>query len=182
MTPRTTALRYARALLDVALVEADPVAVEQQLAATTAVFAGHADLWRVMTNPAVPTPKKRAVVDSLLPKLEVSPVVRKTLQMLASRDRIALLPALLEAYRSRLRDHQNVVRADVTSAVPLPPDSVKELERELAALTGRTVIMTTATDPSIIGGVVAQIGSTVYDGSVKRQLEKMRERLTGDTR
>jgi F-type H+-transporting ATPase subunit delta len=182
MTPRTTALRYARALLDVALVEADPVAVERQLAATTAVFAGHADLWRVMTNPAVPAPKKRAVVDSLLPKLELSPVVRKTLQMLASRDRIALLPALLEAYRSRLMDHQNVVRADVTSAVPLPPDSVKKLERELAALTGRTVVMTAATDPSIIGGVVAQIGSTVYDGSVRRQLEKIREKLTEDRR
>jgi F-type H+-transporting ATPase subunit delta len=133
-----------------------------------------------MTNPAVPAPKKRAVVDILLPKLELSPVVRKTLQMLASRDRIALLPALLEAYRSRLMDHQNVVRADVTSAVALPPDSVKKLERELAALTGRTVVMTAATDPSIIGGVVAQIGSTVYDGSVRRQLEKMREKLTED--
>jgi len=179
MTRRTTALRYARALLDVAIAEADPAAVEKQLAAATDVFKGHAGLWKVMTNPAVPAPKKRAVVDSLLPQLAVSPVLQKTLQMLASRDRITLLPDLLEAYRSRLLDHQKVVRADVTSAAPLPADRVQKLQQELAALTGRTVVMKAATDPAIIGGVVAQIGSTVYDGSIKRQLEKMRERLTG---
>jgi len=178
MTRRTTALRYARALLDVAIAEADPVAVEKQLAAATDVFTGHAGLWKAMTNPAVPAPKKRAVVDSLLPQLDVSPVLQKTLQMLASRDRIALLPDLLEAYRSRLLDHQKVVRADVTSAVPLPADRVQKLRQELAALTGRTVVMTAATDPAIIGGVVAQIGSTVYDGSIRRQLEKIREKLT----
>jgi F-type H+-transporting ATPase subunit delta len=178
MTRRTIALRYARALLDVAIAEADPVAVETQLAAATDVFKGHAGLWTVMTNPAVPAPKKRAVVDSLLPQLDVSPVLQKTLQMLASRDRIALLPDLLEAYRNRLLDHQKVVRADVTSAVPLPGDRAQRLQQELAALTGRRVVMTAATDPAIIGGVVAQIGSTVYDGSVRRQLEKMREKLT----
>jgi F-type H+-transporting ATPase subunit delta len=178
MTRRTTALRYARALLDVAIAEADPVAVETQLADATDAFTGHAGLWQVMINPAVPAPKKRAVVDSLLPQLDVSPVLQKTLQMLASRDRIALLPDLLEAYRSRLLDHQKVVRADVTSAVPLPADRVQKLQQELAALTGRTVVMTSATDPSIIGGVVAQIGSTVYDGSIRRQLEKIREKLT----
>jgi F-type H+-transporting ATPase subunit delta len=178
MTRRTTVLRYARALLDVAIAEADPVAVEQQLAASTDVFTGHADLWSVMTNPAVPAPKKRAVVDSLLPQLDLGPVLQKTLQMLASRDRIAILPDLLAAYRSRLLDHQNVVRATVTSAEPLPADRVQKLQQELASLTGRTVVMTAATDPSIIGGVVAQIGSTVYDGSVRRQLERFRERLT----
>jgi F-type H+-transporting ATPase subunit delta len=179
MTRRTTALRYARALLDVAIAEADPVAIEAQLAAATNVFTGHARLWKVMINPAVPAPKKRAVVDSLLPLLDVSPVLQKTLQMLASRDRIALLPDLLEAYRSRLLVHRKVVRADITSVVALPADRVQTLQQELAALTGRTVVMTSATDSSIIGGVVARIGSTVYDGSIRRQLEKVRERLTG---
>lgn len=177
MTARTSALRYARALLDVALAEEDPVVVEQQLAAAMEVFRGHADLWRVMTNPAVPAPKKRGVVDGLLPQMGVAPVVGKTLQMLASRDRLALLPDILEAYRSRLLDHQKVVRAVVTSAVPLPADRVTKLEQELAGITGRTVVMTAATDPLIVGGVVTQIGSTVYDGSIKRQLEKLREKL-----
>jgi F-type H+-transporting ATPase subunit delta len=177
MTARTSALRYARALLDVALAEADPAAVERELAAAAGVFTGHAGLWKVMTNPAVPAPKKRAVVDGLLPQFEAGPVVGRTLQMLASRDRMALLPEILEAYRSRLLDHQKVVRASVTSAVPLPADRVDRLSEQLAGITGRRVIMTAATDPAIIGGVVTQIGSTVWDGSVRRQLEKIREKL-----
>jgi len=177
VTARMSALRYARALLDVALAEADPVAVEQQLATAADVIKGHAGLWKVMTNPAVPAPKKRAIVDTLLPRLDASPVVQKTLQMLASRDRDALLPYIVEAYRDKLMDHQKVVRASVTSAAPLPPDRVKKLGDELSGLTGRAVVMTAAVDPAILGGVVTRIGSTVYDGSIKRQLEKIREKL-----
>jgi F-type H+-transporting ATPase subunit delta len=177
MTARMSALRYARALLDVALAEADPVMVEQQLAGAAELFKGHAALWKVMTNPAVPAPKKRAMVDAILPQLGVAPVVAKTLQMLASRDRIGLLPEIVEAYSGKLMDHQNVVRATVTSAVPLPADRAKKLEQELAGITGRRVVMSAAVDPSIVGGVVARIGSTVWDGSVRRQLEKIRERL-----
>jgi F-type H+-transporting ATPase subunit delta len=177
MTARMSALRYARAVLDVALAEADPAVVEQELAAAAELFKGHAGLWKVMTNPAVPAPKKRAIVNSLLPQLGVTPVVQKTLQMLASRDRIGLLPEIVDAYSSRLMDHQKVVRADVTSAVPLPGDRVKKLERELAGITGRKVVMSAAVDPAMIGGLVTRIGSTVWDGSVKRQLEKIREKL-----
>jgi F-type H+-transporting ATPase subunit delta len=177
MTARMSALRYARAVLDVALAEADPAVVEQELAAAAELFQGHTGLWTVMTNPAVPAPKKRAIVDTLLPRLGVTSVVQKTLQMLASRDRIALLPAIVNAYSSRLMDHQKVVRADVTSAVPLPGDRVKTLERELAGITGRRVVMSAAVDPAIMGGLVTRIGSTVWDGSVKRQLEKIREKL-----
>ena len=71
------------------------------------------------------------------------------------------------------------MRAVVTSAVPLDTDRAAALERALAGVTGRTVLVSASTDPSIVGGVVAQIGSMVYDGSVRRQLEKFRERLTG---
>jgi F-type H+-transporting ATPase subunit delta len=118
-------------------------------------------------------------VDDLLPQLGLATVLGKTLQLLASRDRLALLPDLAEGYRSRLMDHQKVVRARVTSAVPLAADTTQQLQKELETLTGRSVVMTAATNPDIIGGVVTQIGSTVYDGSIKRQLEKLREQLTG---
>jgi F-type H+-transporting ATPase subunit delta len=177
MTARTSAARYARALFDVALAEADPQAVEQQLAAVVEVFGGHADLWKAMTNPAVPITRKQGIVSALLPKLDLNPVLGKLLTMMAGRDRIGLLPDLLDAYRTRLMDHQQVVRARVTSAVALAPDRLQKLEASLGALTGRKVLITTATDPGVLGGVVTRIGSTVYDGSVKRQLEKMRERL-----
>jgi F-type H+-transporting ATPase subunit delta len=99
--------------------------------------------------------------------------------MMAGRDRLGLLPDLLETYRVRLMDHLKIVRAEITTAVPLSPERETALQGKLAALTGRTVLMQTSTSPDILGGVVARIGSTVYDGSVKRQLEKMRERLQG---
>jgi len=179
MTQQQSAARYAKALLQVAIAEADPQQVDQQLAAVADLFRGHADLWRTVTNPAMPAPKKRAIVDEMLPKLSLTPPLAKTLQLLASRDRLVLLPDLAEAYRSRLMDHLKVVRASVTSAVPLPADKAQQIQKQLETLTGRTVVMTAATDASIIGGVVAQIGSTVYDGSIRTQLEKFREQLTG---
>ena len=181
MTARMRALRYARALLDVALAEADPAVVERELAAAAELIKGHAALWKVMTNPAVPAPKKRAIVDGLLPRLGVTPVVQKTLQMLASRDRVALLPEIVDAYGSRLMDHQKVVRARVTSAAPVTAERLKTLERELAGITGRRVVMSAAVDPAIMGGLVTQIGSTVWDGSVRRQLEKIREKLVASS-
>lgn len=179
MTQRTAAARYARALFDVALAEDDPQLVEQQLTTVVEIFTGHADLWLAVTNPAVPVQKKRAVVDELLPKLALQPVVHKLIAMMAGRDRLLLLPDLLDTYRTRLLDHQQVVRADVTTAVPLAPERAEALKDKLAAITGRKVLMQTTTNTDIIGGVVARIGSTVYDGSVKRQLEKMQERLAG---
>lgn len=162
-----------------ALAEDDPQVVEQQLTATVEVFTGHADLWRAVTNPAVPVQKKRALVEEMLPKLALQPVLHKLLVMMAGRDRLGLLPDLVETYRVRLLDHQKVVRAEITTAVPLAPEREAALQGRLAALTGRRVLMQTHTSPDILGGVVARIGSTVYDGSVKRQLEKMRERLAG---
>ena len=177
MTARTSAARYARALLDVALAESDPQAVEQQLAAVTDLFRSHDDLWKAMTNPAVPVTKKQGIVAELLPKLELVPPLGKLLTILANRDRVVLLPDILEMYRTKLMDYQKVVRATITSAVALPEDRAQTLQSRLAALTGRTVLMTLQTDPAIMGGVVARIGSTVYDGSVKRQLELVRERL-----
>jgi F-type H+-transporting ATPase subunit delta len=101
------------------------------------------------------------------------------LLLLADRDRLGVVPDLLGVYRERLMEHQQVVRAEVTTAAPLPPERVAEIERKLAALTGRTVDMTTNIDPALIGGVVTRIGSTVYDGSIATQLTKLRERLIG---
>jgi F-type H+-transporting ATPase subunit delta len=100
--------------------------------------------------------------------------------MLAERDRLALLPDVAAAYHTRLLDHQRVVEAHVTTAAPLPADRADALARSLAERTGRQVRVTTAIDPSLVGGVVARIGTTVYDGSVARHLERLRERLTQD--
>lgn len=178
MSTRTATVRYARALLDVARKEADPRAIEADLASFVTLFQGNETLGHVLTNPAIPVQKKTALVRELVERARLSPIVGKLLVLLAERDRLALLPDLLDEYRRRLLEFLNVVRAEVVTAVPLSGERVEALEQALAIMTGRTVSMTARVDPGIIGGVVTRIGSVVYDGSVKRQLEKMRETLT----
>ena len=120
----------------------------------------------------MPAPRKREAVAVLAARVGVHPVLTKLLVLLAGRDRLVLLPDLLETYRARLLDHQNVVRAEVTTATPLAADRTKAIERSLAQATGRTIALTTRVAPEIIGGLVARVGSTVFDGSVTTQLEK----------
>lgn len=178
MTSRAAATRYARALFDVSLKESDVQEAGRVLDAFTAMFEGHETLQRVLSNPAVPTPRKRAVVEQLLAQAGTVPSpLGKLLLMLAERDRLAMLPQLAAAYRARLLDHAQVVRAEVTTAAALPADRLASLTAGLAAATGRQVQLENRVDPSIIGGAVTRIGSTVYDGSVAAQLERMREKL-----
>jgi len=181
MTNRSSAARYARALLDVGRKEGDPRAIDGELGAFVALVRGNDSLARVLVNPSIPAPRKSALVKELLSRLGTGPIVTKLIVLLADRDRFVLLSDLQDEYHRRLLDHMNVVQAEVTSAVALPPDAVKALEAAIAERTGRTVAMTARVDASLIGGVVTRIGSVVYDGSVKRQLEKMKDALTGAT-
>jgi F-type H+-transporting ATPase subunit delta len=180
MTNKTAAMRYARALLDVAIKErADLDQIERDLASVAALFTEYPALAHALLNPVVPVPRKRAAVAELLAAAgPVTPMVAKLVTLLTDRDRLVLIPDLLVGYRDRLLDHRNIVRAEVTTTASLPAERARAIEASLSRSTGRTISLTTRVDPAIIGGVVTRIGSTVYDGSVARQLEKIRERLT----
>jgi len=179
MTSRGAAVRYARALFDVAQKEANIEDVGREVSAFASVVAGHELLSRILSNPVVPAPRKRAVVQDLLARSgTVSPVVSKLLLLLAERDRLVLLPEIDRAYQARLMDHADIVRAELTTAVALPEERVAELRNGLATVTGRQVQLETKVNPAIIGGAVARIGSIVYDGSITTQLQKVKERLS----
>ena len=179
MTNKTAAIRYARALLDVAVKEqANLEQIENELSQFADLFKQYPLLEKVLLNPAVPVPRKRAAVADLLAQAKFTPIVTKLLTLLADRDRLVLIPDLLASYRDRLLEHRGVVRAEVTTASTLDPGRADAIRQGLAALTGRTVQLATKIDPAIVGGLIARIGSTVYDGSVTRQLEKMKDRLT----
>jgi F-type H+-transporting ATPase subunit delta len=177
MTLRGSATRYARALLDVAIDESITEQAERDLAAFAGLFTGHAELQHVLTHPAVPAARKRAITHELTSRLGATGPVSKLLLMLADGDRLALVPDLLATYRERLLEHQRVILAEVTTAEPLAPEREGQLRDRLARATGRSVSLTTRVDSSIIGGIVTRIGSVVYDGSVAAQLARMRERL-----
>jgi F-type H+-transporting ATPase subunit delta len=178
MTSRAAATRYARALFDVALAERqDLVQIEGELTAVARLVQGNEQLQRALVHPAIPASRKSAIVEQLLSLSPVSPILSRLLLLLAERDRLVLLPDLADAYRSRLMDHQQIVRARVTTAVELPADRVSALRQGLTEATGRQVDLQVDVDPSILGGAVARIGSTVYDGSITTQLEKLKQRL-----
>jgi F-type H+-transporting ATPase subunit delta len=180
VTTRTAAHRYARALFDVGLREQQDLdGLERQLNAFLELLRQHPSLEKVLLNPAVPTPRKRDAVAALVPRLGLQTIVAKLLVLLAERDRLIVLPDLVVSFRDRRLDYQKVARAEVTTAVPLPESRAAAIERSLAQATGRTVTLVTRVDPSIIGGLVARVGSTVYDGSVATQLQKMRQKLAG---
>ena len=179
MTPVTAARRYARALFDVVLKQnGDLDRTGQELEGFAQLVAGNHGLQTVMTNPAVPAAKKRALVDALLKQAgHVSDPVARTFALLADRDRLGLLPHLTRAFNERVMDHRQIVRAEVTTAVPLDADRTKALADALGRATGRQVLLDQKVDAKILGGVVARVGSVVYDGSVARQLERMKEQL-----
>lgn len=179
MTSGAAAGRYARALFDVAIKErADVEKVQSDLQQFVDLFAQHPSLAHTLGNPAIPASKKKAVAQALIERAGgLSPMVAKLMLLLAERDRLALLPDIARIYGERVMDHLNVIRAEVTTAVELAPDRLLALEHGLQQATGRKVVLESKVDPSIIGGVITRLGSTVYDGSVTTQLQKLKQSL-----
>jgi F-type H+-transporting ATPase subunit delta len=179
VTSGAAASRYARALFDVTLKEGGDVEkVLGELEQFTALIRGHESLAHVIGNPAIPVTKKVALVKALLDRVgALSPTVLKLIVLLAERDRMVLLPDVVRTYRERLMDHQKIVRGEVTTAIALAPDRLRALEQGLQQATGRKVVLESRVDASIIGGVITRLGSTIYDGSVTTQLEKMKQAL-----
>ena len=178
MSLRTVARRYAGALFDVAKKKNTLDVVEQQMHAVGELLDSHSELRRVFETPAVGAPKKRAILESLLQKAtDINGEVRELLRMLADRDRLTLLPQISAAFADRLRQERHVLPAEIVTAVPLPDPQRASLGAALRRATGSELIMTERVDPSIIGGVVARVGSLVFDGSVTGQLERMKQQL-----
>jgi len=178
MSLRTSANRYAKALFDVALEEkTDLPQVDRDLAAVVDMMKGSPELALVAGRGSVTDAQRKAMIESVGAAMSLSTVVTKMLVLLANSGKLNLVPDLAVSFRERLLAHQNIVRADVTSAAPLSPEKTKALEESLAKVTGKKVELSVTVDPGLLGGVVARIGSTVYDGSVKTQLQRMRQEL-----
>ncbi len=172
------ATRYARALAGLTL-KADPREVLGQLEIFESALAASAALRQALLSPAVPAPDKRCLVSKLAAKLELSDVVRRFLLVLADRRRTSLLPEIREAFEAIADERLGQVRADVSSARELTPDQREALIAGLSRLTGKKARARFAVEPELIGGIVARIGSTIYDGSIRGQLEAVKRHLAG---
>jgi F-type H+-transporting ATPase subunit delta len=180
VTPKALARPYAAALIEVVGSGDAGTQAESALRALAEAIRGHDELRRVLDSPAVPAAKKRAIVDGLLQTIAGVPVeVRRLVSHLVDEDRIGAVNEIAEMFSARLRRARNIVEAEVVTSQPLGDDGRAALSQALSRVAGGSVQLTERTDPSIIGGVVARVGSTVYDSSVTRQLARMRQRLLG---
>lgn len=178
MSLRTSANRYAKALFDVALQEkADLAQIDRDLQAVAEMLKTSPDLALNLSRGSVTDAQRQSLMEAVAKAMALSTQVGKLIVMLGKNGNLELVPDLSDAYRERLLAHQNIVRAEVTSAAPLSPEKTKALADSLSKVTGKKVEITASVDPSLLGGVIARIGSTVYDGSVKTQLAQMRQEL-----
>jgi F-type H+-transporting ATPase subunit delta len=171
------ARRYARALLSLGLEEGRHEQLGDELAAVARALNDSRELGFMLQNPGYSQTQRKSVVDTLATALKLSPVLVNFLRLLVDRQRIADLPLIARSYSALLDSQVGRVRATVTAAQPLSPEDVKKLREAMAQLTGRSIVLEARTDPRILGGLVAQVGATEYDGSLKTQLEKLRNEL-----
>jgi F-type H+-transporting ATPase subunit delta len=172
------ARRYARALLDVATETGRADAVSEQLSSFSGAFSQNRELADVLFNPAYTREQRARVVEALLKALgPVEPVLGNTLRLLVDRNRLVYLPDIARLYRDMADAQAGRLRGHVTSAVPLSTDALQKLAGTLKELTQRNVVLEARVDPDVLGGVAAQVGSTLYDGTLRTQLEQMRREL-----
>jgi len=174
------AVRYAQSLADVVLEPGSSLAPQEasgQLRAVEEVFEASPELRSVMLNPAVAPSDKRAAVTRLVEPLGIHEFVRNFIYVLIDRRRIGPIKEIRQAFEDIMDEHRGVVRADVTSAGELSEEQRGKLTSALAGLTGKQVRGEYAVNDELLGGAVAQVGSTVYDGSISGQLETLRKRL-----
>jgi F-type H+-transporting ATPase subunit delta len=151
--------------------------IRQELADFLALLRISPELGVLLGSPAVPRAGKRAVTEALVRRLGASRTLRNFLCVVLDRRRIRLLPEIQQALDRQLDERLGVTRADVTSARALPEREQQELQNTLERLTGRRVDAQYQLDPELIGGTIVRIGSTIYDGSVRTRLERLRHRL-----
>jgi F-type H+-transporting ATPase subunit delta len=172
------ASRYARALVEVVLeqkLDAD-VAREQLNSFAEAVRESN-DLRRVWESPAVPSEQKRAVLDAIVGQMSAFKAIRNFMAVIIDHRRIPMLHEIARQFAVELDAQLGFVEAEVSSARQLSTEEKRQLESQVERLTGKKVRAQYTSDPGLLGGVVVRVGSTIYDGSIRGQLEKMKREL-----
>jgi F-type H+-transporting ATPase subunit delta len=166
--------RYAKALFDLG-VEANALdKMTEEVKSVAEAVSTSPELKSVLSNPTVPVPTRKSIMNDIVTRLGVSPIVKNAVLLITDNNRAGALPRIAEALTELADEKAGKLRVDVTSAVPLTEAQYATLTSKLERLTGRKISLVKNTDPSLIGGVVTRIGDKVYDGSVKSRLEEIR--------
>lgn len=170
--------RYARAFAEVAVKHRlNPEKTVEELEQVAALITGSRELRNVMQNPSVSREQKLKLLDAIIQRMDGTKVLRNFLAVLIDARRIGNIAELVELFKQELDRRLGIAEARVTSVRELTAVEKKTLEKHLAEITGKTVRATYSEDASLLGGVLVRVGSTIYDGSVHGQLERMRQEL-----
>jgi F-type H+-transporting ATPase subunit delta len=172
------ASRYARAMADVVLDEKiDPTSAIQQVNDMVAAVAESDQLRMVWESPAVPSQQKRALLDAIVAHAGTIRPIRNFFAILIDHGRIPMMARIARQLESELNSRLGFVEADITSSRQLADDEKQELEGQVANITGKKVRAKYDTNPELLGGALVRVGSTIYDGSVRGQLQRLKEQL-----
>ena len=179
MSVRTIARRYASALADVAITRGEAREVQEELHGWEDMFVQSNELRQLIDSPTVALDEKRKVIQTLIKRLRPRPTTANFILVLLQNQRLGQLAEINRSFAQTLDARSGVVAATITTAKPMAQGPQETLRASLAKLTGKQVRLSFETDSELIGGLVARIGSTVYDGSVRNQLQQAKERLIG---
>lgn len=172
--------RYARAFAQVvSAFHLDVASAQQQLADFAATIDQNRELRELLMNPSIAQEQKVRILDGMAGRIGMFPAVRNFVAVIMEHQRLGDLNEILSDYATVADEQSGLVEAEITSARTLNEEDRRQLEAQVARKAGGQVRTTYLEDPSLLGGVVVKIGSTVYDGSVKAQLVDLRQRLAG---
>ena len=172
--------RYAKALLEIGISQNTFDALGKELERAADTLRASPELRNALENPVFSLEKRKLIMDELSRRLALSKTVRNFIMLLLDKGRIARLPDISRVYRGLVDEHAGRVRATVVSARPLDPMLETRLKTALEKQSGKVVIFEKREDPSILGGLITQLGDTLYDGSVRTQLQDLREELLSE--
>jgi F-type H+-transporting ATPase subunit delta len=175
-----TAQRYAAALADVAMEQKSAEAVKRDLTTFVEMFFSTSDLRNALESPAVNRELKLKVITTIATKMELNPAVRNFICLVVDHRRTEMLREMVQAFAEELNKRLGIEEAEVTSARELSAAEKKELTGALERRTGKKIEARFQEDSALLGGAVVRLGSTIYDGSVREQLNRLRERLEAE--
>jgi F-type H+-transporting ATPase subunit delta len=170
-------MQYAKAFADIAIAQGAPQTAMKQLADFGDAFTESAELRNFLGSPAVDTKAKHRVIEKILTKQSASRIVRNFLFVILDHHRSHMLPEIVAAVQEVVRQRQGIAEAEVSSAVELSSAQKAGLAKTLSRLTGKRIEPKYSIDSKLLGGAIARVGDTIYDGSLRSRLMEMRTRL-----
>jgi F-type H+-transporting ATPase subunit delta len=179
MVTGSTARRYAKALFAIGEENNTLLGLFREVQRIAEVWESNDELRVTMTNPLVNRETRRNIWTAVIARLGISPIGKNFLNLIFDKSRFSYLPAIAMELGVLVDEKENRLRAEITTATPVPEAVMIKLKTALQRKTGKAVVITKNEDPSLIGGMVARVGDVMYDGSVKRQLELLKENMLG---